>query len=355
VGIQAAGETKMTDSRLRCLTVLTIALGIAMLAPNRAISQLAAEKKAQIKAANEKKKQADAAAKKAKATKEKIRDWHVGDELPADDFDGGFTLQKNFNPDRPARAVKDNDQPAAEGTPEYLTQQVLEVKRGQRPGGYSKPAVEQRQRAVDNLKALGPAAIGAVPALAWSASLERDAYVRRGAIEILGDIGGMFGVWAVSGTLLQPEGDPETVTAAENALLKLLPAVGGRLTMNDAILLLQLHDSGNERVLPAIETAWAARGYTEAAVAKEVNRRALVAKAIATAKANEIAEATRQSIEKWRQEREAHDQAVLNALRAESGRQPQRDNGPTLGDLNREDARRRAQWEQDRARINQNR
>ena len=154
----------MTDRRICCLTVFTIALGMAMLASNQAIPQSAAEKKLRIKAANEKKK-ADAAAKKAKAgerpqreadaaasadspsqdkateaqkasPKKKLRDWHVGDPLPTDDFGGGFTLQKNYNPDSPARAAKDNDQPAAEGTYEYLKQQVLELKRGQGPGGY---------------------------------------------------------------------------------------------------------------------------------------------------------------------------------------------------------------------------
>jgi hypothetical protein len=298
VGIQEAGETKMTDRRFRCLTVFTIAFGMAMLASNQAIPQSALEKKMRIKAANEKKK-ADAAAKKAKAgerpqreadaaasadspsqvkateaqkagPKKKLRDWHVGDPLPTDDFGGGFTLEKNYNADRPFSAAQDNGQPAAEGSYEYLKQQVLEIKRGQRPGGYSKPAVEMRQRAVDNLKALGPAASDAVPALAWAAVNERDTYVKRRAIEILGDIGGMLGIVVVSGTLLQPGNDPETAQATEDALLKLLPAVGSRLTMNDA----KMHDSGNERVSPAIERAWAASGITQDDIAREIDRRA---------------------------------------------------------------------------------
>jgi hypothetical protein len=56
----------MTNSRIRCFTVLTIAFGIAMLASNQAIAQRASQNKMRIKAANQKKK-ADAAAKKAKA------------------------------------------------------------------------------------------------------------------------------------------------------------------------------------------------------------------------------------------------------------------------------------------------
>ena len=62
----------MTRSRVRCLTVLTIAFGIAMLASNQAIAQTplgptpSQNKKMRIKAANDKKK-ADATAKKAEA------------------------------------------------------------------------------------------------------------------------------------------------------------------------------------------------------------------------------------------------------------------------------------------------
>jgi hypothetical protein len=65
-------EIKMTDSRIRCSTVLTIAYGIAMLASNQAIAQTplgptqSQNKKIRIKSANEKKK-ADAAAKRAEA------------------------------------------------------------------------------------------------------------------------------------------------------------------------------------------------------------------------------------------------------------------------------------------------
>jgi hypothetical protein len=283
----------MTDSRIRRLTVFTVALGMAMLAFNQVIAQSAAEKRARIKAANEKKK-ADAAAKKAEAAatpkaqkaspKKKPQDWHVGDPIPTDDFGGGFGLQKNYDPEKAAREATENQQPAAEGTYEYLKQQVLEIKRGQRPGGYTKTNVAKRQQAVDYLKTLGPAAVDAIPALAWSATEERDAYVRRKAIDILGNIGGMLGVVAVSGTLLQPDNDPETAKAAEDSLLKLLPAVGSSLTMNDAIFLLKVHDAGNERISPAIESAWAASGITQDDIAKEIERRAPAVPAVADAK-----------------------------------------------------------------------
>jgi hypothetical protein len=319
LGIWETGESKMTDIRIRCFTVLTIALGMATLASNQAIPQSAVEKKMRTKAANEKKK-ADAAAKKAKAgerpqLEKMLRDWHFGDSLPTDNFGGGFALQKNYDPDSPSRTATDNDQPPpAEGTYEYLKQQVVELKRGQRPGGYSKGAVEKRQRAVDNLKALGPAAIDAVPALGWAAVNERDKYVKRRAMEILGDIGGMLGMVAVSETLLQPGNDPETAKAAEDSLLNLLPAVGSGLTMNDAIFLWEVHRLGNERVSPAIESAWAASGITQDAMARETKRRALAEQAIANAKANAAAEAK----QKRRQEREAHDEAALRALRPQS-------------------------------------
>ncbi len=289
--IREARETKMTDRRIRCLTVFTIAFGMAMSACEPASAQSAAEKRARIKAANEKKK-ADAAAKKKAdeapngdrkqpanqkdqkaGPKKKPQDWHVGEPIPTDDFGGGFVLEKNYDPEKAERERKENAQPAAEGTYLYLKQQVLEIKGGQRPGGYTKRAVEKRQRAVDNLKKLGPAAADAIPALAWSATDERDAYVRRAAIEILGDIGGMLGAVAISGTLLQPDKDPETAKVAEESLLKLLPVVGGSLTMNDAIFLLMVHDAGNERIASAIESAWAASGITQNDIAKEIERR----------------------------------------------------------------------------------
>jgi hypothetical protein len=274
-------ETKMTDRRIRCITVLTFGFGISILASNQAFPESAAEKNLRIQATNERKK-ADAAAKKAKVT---IRAWHFGDPLPTDDFGGGFTLQKNYDPDRRERAAISNAQPSEVASYEYLKQQVLELKRGQRPGGFSKPAVERRQQAVDNLKALGPEASDAVPALTWSAMNERDAYVKQGAIEILGEIGGMLGVVAVSGTFLKPDEAPEIAKAAETALLKLLPAVGSSLTMNDAIFLLKVHDSGNELVSRAIESAWEARGFTQAAIAQEIQRQILAERARANAKA----------------------------------------------------------------------
>lgn len=269
------------------LAVFAIAFGFAMSAPDRAIAQTAAEKRARIKAANDKKKAEAAAKKKAEAgerqqatakaqkesAKKKPQDWHVGEPVPTDDFGGGFTLQKNYDPEKSERERKELEQPAEPGTYLYLKQQVWEIKRGQRPGGYTRPNIEKRLQAIDKLKKLGPAAADAIPALAWSATDERDASVRRGAIDILGDIGGMLGVVAVSGTLLQPDKDPETAKVAEESLLRLLPVVGSSLTMNDAIFLSMVHNSGNERISPAIESAWAASGITQDDIAKEIERR----------------------------------------------------------------------------------
>jgi hypothetical protein len=54
--------------------------------------------------------------------------------------------------------------------------------------------------------------------------------------------------------------------------------------MNDAIFLLQVHDSGNERISPAIESAWAASGITQDDIAREIDRRAPAVQVIADAK-----------------------------------------------------------------------
>ena len=77
----------------------------------------------------------------------------------------------------------------------------------------------------------------------------------------------MPGIVAVSETLIQPGNDPETAKAAEESL----PTIGKRLTRNDAIFLLRVHNWGNERVSAAIENAWAARGITQDDIAKEMD------------------------------------------------------------------------------------
>ena len=73
---------------------------------------------------------------------------------------------------------------------------------------------------------------------------ERDTYVKRRAIEILGEIGGMLGVVALARRSSNQATTPETTKAAEDSLLKLLSAVGSSLTMNDAIFLLEVHQLG---------------------------------------------------------------------------------------------------------------
>ena len=123
---------------------------------------------------------------------------------------------------------------------------------------HSKEAV-----AVGKIQALGPAA------LAWAAENDSDADVKRKAIERLGEIGGLRGIAAIGRTLLQPGIDPETAKAAEDSLLKLLPAVGSSLTPNTSFLLYDVHRLGNKRVSPAIESAWEASGFKQYFTAKE--------------------------------------------------------------------------------------
>jgi HEAT repeat protein len=160
-----------------------------------------------------------------------------------------------------------------------------------------------RRQAADNLKVLGPEAVAAVFDLANAVLKDVDTEVKRTAIEALGEIGMPKGIWYVrngaqirtiyeydsSGavsyaghpaigalvqTLLKTE-DPDLGIAAEDALVKLLPTVRKRLTMDDAILLWQVQASGNKRVAPAIESAMAIFQVAQEAIAKEANKRRL--------------------------------------------------------------------------------
>jgi len=296
----------------------------------------------------------------------------------------------------------DPDSKVAEQAKQTLDSMMDPVSLAIRTFTDSRMPARRREQAVDRLQALGPAALPAVPVLAEAAldEGENDEYVKRKAIEILGEIGGMQGVLATGRVLLMEdksgylgfqlspmvdwqeqisgfqndspaekaglkEGDvvvkiqdkpitrvadligivnfrrdrsrrgadicsveqmPETkpgdkvsvtvkrddmektftiklgtkpneiVKAAEDSLLKLLPAVGNRLTMGDAIFLMKVHQAGNKRVSPAIESAWAASGITRDAIVTEINkpalaRQAAIDKAIAKAMANAPLEA----------------------------------------------------------------
>ncbi len=208
---------------------------------------------------------------------------------------------------------------AAAATDEYIKQQIRELEAGRKEfemrfAGWS----PRREQAVDNLKALGPAALPAVPTLILITLNDEMWGVKRRAIELLGEIGGLRGMLAIGRALEKygydseviefAEATPpdwrgrnlrsyqnEVVKAAEDALAKMLPAVCRELTMDDAIFLFDLHRLGSKRVSPAIERAWAASGLNTDAVVKEINRRtlaeanarsrrALAAQAIADAK-----------------------------------------------------------------------
>jgi hypothetical protein len=212
--------------------------------------------------------------------------------------------------------AENNDQPPAKETDQYIKEQIRALKSGQRPvaaadaakkqpapkgkkraktpkgapfeslvaQGKTPPVVrmqpngepdrdfELRRQAADNLKALGPKAVAAAPELANAAINDKDGGVRRKAIEALGEIG-MPNATGVSGPYNQAinalgftlfrSGNSEWAKAAEVSLLKLLPFVGKSLTIDNAMLLLLVHELGNKRVAPAIESAWAARGFTK--------------------------------------------------------------------------------------------
>ena len=97
-----------------------------------------------------------------------------------------------------------------------------------------------------------------------------EADVKRKAIELLGEKGGLEGIAVIGRTLLQAGLDPETKKAAEFALLKLLPTVGRQEMLNEASVLLDVYRSGNLRVAPAIKRAWEAHGLTRYAVEQEI-------------------------------------------------------------------------------------
>jgi hypothetical protein len=180
--------------------------------------------------------------------------------------------------------------------PNQIAQQIHALKTYRMPGSRSKQAYRRREQAIDKLQAVGKAAAPAVPAIVEALN-DRDKYVKRKAIEILGEIGGMQGIVAIGRLLMRrdSDNDPEIVKAAEDSLLKLLPAVGKRLTMGEAIFLWEVFRVGNKRVSPAIDRAWAAAGITHAAIATVVYRQALIsqAKARAEAEAQEIAKLIR--------------------------------------------------------------
>ena len=190
----------------------------------------------------------------------------------------GPSLKKHDNADKPLRAAEENDHPPAEEADQYVKQQIQDLESGRRLVGLSNEDIQRRERAVDNLKALGPAAIPAVPALAWAAVNVREKGVKQKAIELLGEIGGLQGVAAICQSLdpIDRSYDYSTYMAGEDSLLKLLPAVGSSLTMDDAISLwevLHAHPSGQKRLPPAIESAWEASGIKPAAMANEILRR----------------------------------------------------------------------------------
>jgi hypothetical protein len=269
---------------------------------NRQKSERLAREAARLVAEN-----AKAAKEQAATAKEKGRPQQGAGRLStvktiADAYSMGGppTLKKRYNPNRPLRAAEDNGDPPAEGTEEYLAQQIFILRSGQGLGAHSKQAFQRREQAVDNLKALGAAARPAVPALAWAATNDRDPYVKRRAIEVLGEIGGLLGIRAVGRTLLQPGNNLEITRRAEDSLLKLLAAVGDGLTMNDAIFLWEVHRLGNKRVSPAIERAWAASGITQDAIAREINKPALARQA-ARDQAIANAEAHEKTERKWKE------------------------------------------------------
>jgi len=222
-----------------------------------------------------------------------------------------------------------------------------------------------RRQAADNLKALGPAAVAAVPELANAALNDEDTGVKRSALAALGEIGmphatGVLGPYnkavdALGQTLLQTR-EPEMAKTAEDSLLKLLPFVGERLTMDNAILLLQVHESGHKRVAPAIESAWAAKGITQDAVVKEMYRRALAIAKANVAKQRKNARVSEGYKPPWVLWREAHPaEAELEMQKAAA---QTRENQKRLDNIQfttpppPTDAQKAADFELQRARMN---
>jgi hypothetical protein len=183
----------------------------------------------------------------------------------------------------------------------YVAQQLRDIKK-------HRGDPELRRQAADNLKELGPEAVAAVPELANVVLEDADTEVKRTAMEALGEIGMPKGMWYVrnpvpggqvltiyaydsSGnvsyaghpaigalvhTLLRTE-DPQLGVVAEDALVKLLPTIRKRLTMDDAILLREVQASGNKRLAPAIDSALAIFAVAQEAIAKEADKRRLQA------------------------------------------------------------------------------
>jgi hypothetical protein len=189
----------------------------------------------------------------------------------------------------------------------YVEKQIEDLAPA-RPG-FSRTRIYLRREIADNLKALGPAAIDAVPALNAVVLVDEDTLVKRKIVKALGEIGGPQGIYAIGMTLLQTR-NPEVFAAAEDALVKLLPAIrkgprtdksvigpelapldpekraaylkrkakmtpfsSTRMSMDEAIFLFQLNGAVNEPVSSAIENAWKSSGFSKAGVASEIKRR----------------------------------------------------------------------------------
>ena len=100
--------------------------------------------------------------------------------------------------------------------------------------------------------------------------LEQAAAEEKQAIDDAKEIAAV-GELRASGRKLLPRAKhetPERIKAAEDKLLQLLPALGSGLTMDDATFLMDVHRSGNKRVSPAIERAWAASKVIQAWIAQ---------------------------------------------------------------------------------------
>jgi len=157
-----------------------------------------------------------------------------------------------------------------------------------------------RRQAADNVKALGREAADWAEWLVPVALNDSDKVLQRKAIEALGEMDRCLAIEAIAPALLRTR-DREVAKAAEDSLLKLLPALGKRLGINRAIVLWPVHESGNQRLAPAIESAWAAGGLSQDAVANEFEKRRKEALA-----ASEHLNAARRDIRARREWEEAH-------------------------------------------------